>query len=67
MWEGELCVAFLGCGDDDGNDLFYGGGIAFDMGAGRLNLEILLSELGSDLGDVDVSTLGLSYSFPFGK
>jgi hypothetical protein len=63
MWDGEI----EGFGSDDGNDLFYGGGVSFDMGPGQLNLEILLSELGSDIGDFDVMTIGGSYSIPFGR
>jgi hypothetical protein len=67
MWDGEVCLDGFGCGDDDGNDLFYGAGVSFDMGPGQLNLEILLSELGSDIGDFDVMTIGGSYSIPFGR
>lgn len=63
MWDGEI----EGFGSDDGNELFYGGGVSFDMGPGQLNLEILLTELGSDIGDFDITTIGGSYSIPFGK
>lgn len=67
IWDGELCIAFFGCDGEDGNDLFYGAGIGFDMGPSQLNLEILMTELGSDIGDFDVTTFGGSYSIPFGK
>jgi hypothetical protein len=53
MWDSKSCVQGV-CESDDGNDLFYGGGVGFDMVPGTL-------------GDTDATTLGLSYSFPFGK
>jgi hypothetical protein len=67
MWDGKVCFGIFGCTSDDGNDLFYGGGISFAMGSGHLNLELLKTELGADLGDFDVTTIGGSYSIPFGK
>lgn len=63
MWDGSTNC----CGSEDGNDLFYGGGISFAVGSGHLNLEILLTELGADLGDFEITTIGGSYSIPFGK
>jgi hypothetical protein len=67
MWDGKACAGG-DCLSDDGNDLFYGGGVTFEkVGPGSINLEILMSELGSDAGDFDVMTIGGSYSIPFGK
>jgi hypothetical protein len=63
LWDADSCVEGFGCEGNDGNDLFYGGGVGFDMGPGTLNLELLLMSL----DDADVTNLGLSYSFPFGK
>lgn len=49
---------------DDGNDMFFGGGVTFKkVGPGNVNLEILMG----DLGDADMTTIGGSYSIPFGK
>lgn len=51
-------------GDSDGTDMFFGGGVTFEkMGPGNLNLEILMG----DLDDADATTIGGSYSIPFGK
>jgi hypothetical protein len=51
-------------GDNDGNDLFYGGGVTFKkVGPGNINLELLLA----DLDGADLMTIGGSYSIPFGK
>lgn len=51
-------------GDNDGNDLFFGGGVTFKkVGPGNVNLEILMG----DLDDADMTTIGGSYSIPFGK
>ncbi len=51
-------------GDNDGNDLFFGGGVTFEkVGPGNVNLEILMG----DLDDGDFTTIGGSYSIPFGK
>jgi hypothetical protein len=51
-------------GDNDGNDLFFGGGVTFErVGPGSVNLEILMG----DLDDADMTTIGGSYSIPFGK
>lgn len=48
----------------DGNDMFFGGGVSFkEMGPGHLNLEILMG----DLDDADMTTIGGSYSIPFGN
>jgi hypothetical protein len=63
IWDSEVCLAGVGCLSDDGNDLFYGGGVGFDIGPGQLNLELLLMSL----DDVDVTTIGGSYSIPFGN
>ncbi|HEY3487827.1 MAG TPA: outer membrane beta-barrel protein [Gammaproteobacteria bacterium] len=65
MWDGEACAGV--CASDDGNDMFYGAGVGFAVGSGTVNIEILMSELGADLGDFDVTTIGGSYSIPFGK
>jgi hypothetical protein len=49
-------------GDNDGTDLFFGGGITFKrIGPGNVNVEILLG----DLDDADMTTIGASYSVPF--
>lgn len=55
MWDSEACAG--GCVSDDGNDIFFGGGVSF----GNFNLEIFSMEL----EDADVTTIGGSYSFPF--
>ena len=63
MWDSTLCAGGFGCEDDDGSDIFFGGGISFDAGPGTINLELHLMEL----DDVDVTTIGGSFSIPFGK
>ncbi len=64
LWDAEICADGLGCASDDGNDLFYGGGVTFQkVGPGNINLEVLMTSL----DDVDVTTFGGSYSIPFGK
>lgn len=63
LWDSEVCVDGFGCDDDDGSDLFFGGGIAFEAGPGDLNLEIHVFEL----DDTDVDTFGVSYTIPFGQ
>jgi hypothetical protein len=51
-------------GDNDGIDLFLGGGVTFKkVGPGNVNLEILMG----DLDNGDFTTIGGSYSIPFGK
>lgn len=51
-------------GDNDGSDLFFGGGVTFEkVGPGNINLELLLG----DLDGADLMTIGGSYSIPFGK
>lgn len=52
--------ADVGRFDDDGFDLFFGGGIDFQVGPGRLGVELHFG----DLDEVDVRTLGVSYSLP---
>lgn len=47
--------------NDDGNDLFYGIGVGFDVGPGSLNLEYLLL----DIDGTDVTLIGVSYSIGF--
>jgi hypothetical protein len=48
-------------GSNDGNDLFFGGGVTFEkIGPGNLNLEVYLM----DLDGFDVTTIGGSYSIP---
>jgi hypothetical protein len=48
-------------GNNDGNDLFFGGGVTFlKIGPGNINLEILLG----DLDNADFTTIGGSYSIP---
>lgn len=49
---------------DDGNDMFFGGGVTFEkVGPGNINLEILMG----DLDSADLTTIGGSYSIPIGK
>lgn len=61
---GKVGLFMWDAGANDGNDLFYGGGVTFKkMGPGDLNLELLLS----DLDGADLMTIGGSYSIPFGK
>jgi hypothetical protein len=49
-------------GDNDGIDLFFGGGVTFKkVGPGNVNVEILMG----DLDDADMNTIGASYSIPF--
>jgi hypothetical protein len=56
MWDAD--------GNNDGTDMFFGGGVTFlKMGPGNLNLELLMG----DLEDWDLTTIGASYSIPFGK
>ncbi len=52
--------ADIGNRDDDGYDFFFGGGIGFQAGPGQLGFELHYSEL----DDVDLRTLGVSYSLP---
>lgn len=63
MWDAETCIDGLGCSSDDGSDIFFGAGVGFDAGPGSLNVELHLMEL----DDVDVTTIGASYSVPFGR
>jgi hypothetical protein len=54
MWDAD--------GDNDGIDLFFGGGVTFKkVGPGNINLEILMG----DLDESDFTTIGASYSIPF--
>lgn len=63
MWDAEACASGFGCSDDDGIDLFFGGGVSFPAGPGDLNVELHLMEL----DDVDVTTIGASFSIPIGQ
>ncbi len=63
MWDGEACVSGFGCADDDGTDLFFGGGLGWQVGPGILGVELHFLEL----DDVDVTTIGGAYSFPIGN
>lgn len=46
--------------DDEGHDLIFGGGVDFQAGPGRVGFELHFA----DMDDVDVRTLGVSYSLP---
>ncbi|MGQ9426477.1 outer membrane beta-barrel protein [Gilvimarinus sp. F26214L] len=52
--------ADVGTQDDDGHDLFFGGGIGLPVGPGQLSFEVNFSEL----DEVDLRTMGVSYSLP---
>lgn len=52
--------ADVGRFDDDGFDLLFGGGINLQAGPGRLGFEIHFA----DMDDLDIRTLGVSYSLP---
>lgn len=54
-WESDV-----GPFDDDGHDLIFGGGVDFQAGPGRVGFELHFT----DLDDVDIRTLGVSYSLP---
>lgn len=45
---------------DDGLDLFFGGGLGFDVGPGTLGVEVHIL----DLDRVDLTTLGVAYTLP---
>jgi hypothetical protein len=60
MWDAEGCVSGFGCADDDGTDIFFGGGVAWKVGPGTLGAELQILEL----DDVDVTTIGAAYNFP---
>ncbi len=62
MWDAEGCVED-DCITDDGSDIFFGAGIAFQAGKGSFNLEMLKLSL----DDVDVDNIGLAFNLPFGK
>ncbi|MEX1034204.1 MAG: outer membrane beta-barrel protein [Cellvibrionaceae bacterium] len=46
--------------DDDGHDLIFGGGIGFPVGPGQVGVEIHFA----DLDEVDLRTIGVSYTLP---
>lgn len=52
--------ADVGRSDDDGFDLLVGGGVNFQAGPGRIGFEIHFA----DMDEVDIRTLGVSYSLP---
>ena len=59
---GKVGLYMWDAGADDGNDLFFGGGISFGkVGPGNLSAEVLLM----DLDEADATTIGASYSIPF--
>lgn len=59
---GKVGLYMWDAGQEDGNDLFFGGGLSFgNMGPGSLNVEIILM----DLDEADATTIGASYSIPF--
>lgn len=60
-WDSTICVRSVGCLDDSGSDIFFGGGVGFAAGPGTFNLELHLMSL----EDVDVTTIGASYSYRF--
>lgn len=52
--------ADVGNRNDDGHDLFFGGGIGFQAGPGQLGFELHFA----DLDNVDIRTFGVSYTLP---
>lgn len=52
--------ADIGSDDDDGHDLFFGGGIGFQAGPGVASFEIHFMEF----DQVDINTFGVSYTMP---
>jgi len=54
-WEAEA-----GRFDDDGFDLIFGGGINYQVGPGRLGVELHYG----DMDEVDMRTIGVSYTLP---
>lgn len=52
--------ADVGLRSNTGHDLFAGGGIGFQAGPGQLGFELHFA----DLDNVDIRTLGVSYSLP---
>ena len=63
LWDSTVCAGGFGCEGDDGSDIFFGGGVSFAAGPGTINLELHTMEL----DDVDVTTIGGSFSIPFGN
>jgi hypothetical protein len=64
IWDSEICADFASdCAAEDGNDIFFGGGLAFGSGNAKVNLEIQKFSL----DDVDVDTVGISFNFGGGK
>lgn len=59
---GKVGLYMWDAGIDDGNDLFFGGGLTFGkVGPGNLSAEIILM----DLDEADATTIGAAYSIPF--
>lgn len=59
---GKVGLYMWDAGAEDGNDLFFGGGVSFGkIGPGDLSAEIILM----DLDEADATTIGASYSIPF--